>query len=539
MFSFRSKLIIAFVAFGTLLIFISSVLTLKLQELSVQTNDIVLASQLYKKLDNDLGVYLQEVDLALQTVKSSSIFQNYLHNSTGSKAQTEEFFTLIASTSRKYMQLRFIDINGNEKIRVQRNHYDDEVVIVPDDKLQNKAHRDYFYHAIHSSKPVVYSQMDLNSEHGQIEKPVKPVIRISKRVYRHDNLAGVIIANIFLERFLENRFSTQGFKIYLSDKNGFFLVHPDTQRQWSRILQTGYNLENEYPREVECILNNEVCQTNRLFAKTIQSIDNPDGLKVIIEPNDYQLEQQMKQHFNKMLWVSFAVLMLSLPIAFFFSRTPVKQQREIDQLNTILESRIQEKVDEIRKVNIVLEKKVAERTRELEEANSKLYLQATIDELTGVPNRHYFFEMTERYLELCHRKQQALSIIMLDLDYFKRINDKYGHNIGDKVLKYIAKTISANLRRSDILGRIGGEEFAITLPDTELEIATELAKKLCDRVRQTSFQDQELTIAVTISLGLYQAEANAKDVSHLLSQADMALYAAKQAGRDQVKVQQS
>ncbi len=235
-----------------------------------------------------------------------------------------------------------------------------------------------------------------------------------------------------------------------------------------------------------------------------------------------------------MIYISVFVLMFSFPIAYMFSIIPVRLKNEVDRLNATLEEKIAERVNKLKDTNVRLEEMVLQRTKELEEANAKLYKQATIDALTGIPNRRYFFEMSDRYLQLSHRKRQTLSFIVLDIDFFKQINDTYGHNIGDRVLQHVVNQIADNLRRSDIFGRIGGEEFSIALLDTDLQQAYNLAEKIRLNIQQTPYSDKRNTIMITISLGVSQAQPNDQDISVILSRADIALYQAKESGRNKV-----
>jgi diguanylate cyclase (GGDEF)-like protein/PAS domain S-box-containing protein len=161
---------------------------------------------------------------------------------------------------------------------------------------------------------------------------------------------------------------------------------------------------------------------------------------------------------------------------------------------------------------------------------------ATTDGLTGVFNRRHFFDLAEREAQRAQRTQRVMSAIMLDIDHFKKVNDTYGHAAGDEVLRMIAQRCRENLRVVDILGRYGGEEFAIILPETDLTTAHHIAERLRQRLTEKPIITDRLTIAVTISLGVSAAESDTFDVAALLNQADAALYQAKQAGRNRVMV---
>jgi diguanylate cyclase (GGDEF)-like protein/PAS domain S-box-containing protein len=165
----------------------------------------------------------------------------------------------------------------------------------------------------------------------------------------------------------------------------------------------------------------------------------------------------------------------------------------------------------------------------------ELQRQAQFDFLTGLSNRRSFMDRSELELSRTKRYDNALSVLMLDIDHFKQINDTYGHQAGDMVLKSLALTFQEVLRNVDIIGRLGGEEFAAVLPETGIEIATEVA----ERLRQViSAGEVVLTDSVkvqfTVSIGIAAFIDKNSNLDMLLNEADKALYRAKQSGRNRV-----
>ena len=189
--------------------------------------------------------------------------------------------------------------------------------------------------------------------------------------------------------------------------------------------------------------------------------------------------------------------------------------------------------ERLSEANALLERKVEDRTRELEETNRKLVYLATIDALTGIPNRRYFREALEREAKLAVHNGTSFSVIMLDIDYFKAINDNHGHVAGDRVLQVVAERLKCSLRKIDVIGRLGGEEFAALLPDNTLADALVVAERLRSQVADLPVEIGHFNVSVTISLGVVQA-ALGDTIDALLSLADSALYAAKNSGRNRV-----
>lgn len=174
--------------------------------------------------------------------------------------------------------------------------------------------------------------------------------------------------------------------------------------------------------------------------------------------------------------------------------------------------------------------------KNLERINSNLNEIATVDFLTNIPNRRYFYDMSEKKFHLAKRYKNIFSVIFIDIDYFKNINDQYGHDIGDEILKLISQTITDYVRKSDVYARIGGEEFAILLLNTELDGAKLFSNKLRNRVQGLVYKHQHNTISVTISMGVTVLNKNDKTITEIFKRADQALYSAKESGRNTVCV---
>ena len=168
------------------------------------------------------------------------------------------------------------------------------------------------------------------------------------------------------------------------------------------------------------------------------------------------------------------------------------------------------------------------------EASETLHNVISCDHLTGLVNRRAFFEAAELEVQRWQRQPRPLSIVMVDADHFKNVNDCYGHAAGDAVLRHLAAGLSASFRIVDVVARIGGEEFVVLLPDTTLDGACAVASRLCQRIAEHAVEVDGKSIRYTVSAGVATMDATAAGVAELLKRADTAMYAAKAQGRNRV-----
>lgn len=175
---------------------------------------------------------------------------------------------------------------------------------------------------------------------------------------------------------------------------------------------------------------------------------------------------------------------------------------------------------------------VEERTHELKQAKLQAEMEARTDYLTGIDNRRSFINKAEMRLSLALRREQPLSMLMMDLDRFKAINDSYGHDIGDQVLKAFSEVVKNTIRSSDIFGRMGGEEFAL-LFDESAEGSVEMAERLRQEVERITVSTPKGDLQFTTSIGVAHL-GTVGTLESMLKQADIALYSAKENGRNQV-----
>ena len=195
----------------------------------------------------------------------------------------------------------------------------------------------------------------------------------------------------------------------------------------------------------------------------------------------------------------------------------------------------QNSIIQLKKANEELERKVIQRTKKLEETQKELIEQANRDPMTKLYNRRYFNEVIKQLIQISQREETSLSIMIIDIDNFKNINDSYGHQIGDDVINNLADIFRNTVRTSDISIRFGGEEFIIVLPNTNIENGLIISEKVRTSVEESTTEvENNIKIKFTISIGLSLINQDDKNIENALRKADKALYKSKQNGKNQV-----
>jgi diguanylate cyclase (GGDEF)-like protein len=180
------------------------------------------------------------------------------------------------------------------------------------------------------------------------------------------------------------------------------------------------------------------------------------------------------------------------------------------------------------------QEKLLRTQEELSAANEKLERQAKTDGLTGLYNRRYLDKTLEGIFDEARHHNKALTVAISDIDFFKKINDRFSHQIGDEVLKAVAKIFQSSIRAKDIVARYGGEEFVCIFPETALDEAKQLAEQVRHNIEHHNWSEIHPELKVTLSIGLC-ADINYPNHEKMLSAADEKLYEAKHNGRNQVR----
>ncbi len=279
---------------------------------------------------------------------------------------------------------------------------------------------------------------------------------------------------------------------------------------------------------------------DELLALDFQAITYPDDLPFNLgriqdlvnnKNSSYEIEKRYIHKQGHLVWVLLTVTLVrddeGAPQYFISQIQDItdrkRAEEELLRLNEELEARVAERTGKIDKIN-----------RQLAEANLMLAQRAQLDDMTGLANRRHMLELVAKGIHASERYGLVLTMVMIDIDHFKSINDQFGHVVGDRVLTEVGRVIRDNTRDTDICARLGGDEFCLVLV-ADIEQAMVIATKLREQIESLRFNGGAEDLRVTCSMGLHQRHPDEKNIEHLIANADTALYKAKRGGRNQVQ----
>lgn len=451
---------------------------------------------------------------------------------------------LISSYSAKDIdRWLLIKIDGKNSTKRELFFYDDNLnqtdyKIEPNSYLATK--RPWFKDAKNSkeaikTKPYTFSHIDsIGITYAKSIKNGKEVVAID-----------LLIAD-YLNSF-KNHVDINKTELYLFDSDKLILSS----------LSKNSNSFNDFILNISDLKEFENTQIvekdNKKFLIRIIKIDNnkQDNYLALIA----EYKNILKPYNQEILWLLFVFIftgLITIPLILYFSRviskpiySLVRQSKKIEKQDFNI-SKIDTSIQEISLLSCAfsnmsksiydyqtsLEEKILQRTKELYEKNEELERLSITDKLTGLYNRAKLDSVLNTEFEKAIRYNDIFSVIIMDIDFFKSVNDNFGHQIGDDVLKESAKILSSCIRTSDTLGRWGGEEFLIICPNSKQEDAIKLANRINIAIKQHTFSTYPKK--VTMSLGVASYCSIFKKAEDIVASADIALYKAKQTGRDRV-----
>jgi diguanylate cyclase (GGDEF)-like protein/PAS domain S-box-containing protein len=633
------------------------ILVFQVQTFRYEMDDLRAHGQASVRAGSDV-VYEDFIDATadLRALSASSAMQKMLESG-GTKAKEDVAmdFLAFATSKQKYDQIRYIDSQGMEVVRV--NYNNGQPLIVPREQLQNKADRYYFQDTILLERGEIFvSPLDLNIEKGRIEQPLKPMIRFGLPLYdSQGSKQGILVINYLGNHFLgrlRNMAGSQETEVMLLNAEGYWLLAPDAADEWGFMFKNERRFQNRYPAAwevfhqhadgvyqdemgifayaaIQPVLSGQFSSSGAVeaYAHSAEVLDSRDYVWTLVSyiPKAIIEATQARRWHIGLLQYGF-LLLVFLPLTLALSWAHVRR-RAADVLVAKLEQHMRDITQSLAVGLFVLDRSgrlsmmnpeaerllgwteeelLGRKVQELfvpeeeyilpdgqfedprngflheeryrsdkrfqrkngssfyatyvvspllisdqpagsvvsfqdisdrKQMERELERMATQDELTGLFNRRELNRRLEEEIRRAERYGQHFSIWMLDVDHFKRINDDYGHQEGDQVLRILATNLKQMLRETDIAARFGGEEFTVILSHTSLE----QGKQMAQRVRQ-AMADLEIhpdvgdSFSITASIGVAAYPQHGTTVEELVRAADQALYVAKQRGRNRVCV---
>jgi len=418
-------------------------------------------------IEETIHNYLQD------TIGTILIFDNSKHARTllmeedgGRWDLLSDIFYSIIAEARIFNQIRLIDVSGMEIVRVDRE-IDGTFKIIPIDDLQYKGDRYYFTETINSPIDHIYiSPFDLNVEHGEIEMPHKPIIRVAKAIRNdNDDILGMMVINVLGQQLLNDIHQQtihEGDKIYLLNEKGYYLHNDDSNNTFGFMFNDERNrgFLDDYPELWENIQSGHSYindSSGRYYIKKIQ-LAPPGDYKthdeyyyIIMHVPSSQLIQ-LDEHLVKSIFYSFWIFSPFMITVGWLLGSQLSRNKYY---------------------------------------RFKLEESASRDGMTGLYNHKTIINMLQQNIELSRRRNEPLSVVFIDINNLKYVNDNYGHDMGDKMILSAAKSFTDVVRHSDLVSRLGGDEFLLVFPNCNTEDAFNILQRAQELFRASGIKEMD------------------------------------------------
>lgn len=483
-----------------------------------------------------------------------------LHNDARAQQELATWFSLVMRNQPAYFQMRLIaaDQHGLERVRVDRDR--GMLLQVTEEDLQEKGHYAYVSHTLQlkPGQPFI-SSIVINHEDGAHDGLEQPSLIVAMPVGTAEGrVLGVVVINVDLKGAfaLLSKDLPESYQLFLANAEGDILLHPDASRTFGFDRGQRKLLQEEMPAlralvqdragsVVVKIQDDAYLQQPMVAAFIVWRPAVPTAEEGLIlglaQPVADVLDRADRLSLS--LWqlvlvVALGCLLLAYALARSFTH-PLnalnRAVRRFAQVGTVpaqdLPLQRGDEIGHLARSFQGMQQQIQEQLQTLMDNQEELEHLSQHDMLTGLPNRRLFVQLLEQALVRAQRQQQRVAVMFLDLDEFKPVNDRWGHDVGDLLLKAIAQRLREQLRAMDVVARLGGDEFVILVDDPPDEASLHtLAHKLVEVVQlPVVVGGQSLKVGVSIGVACFPRDG--EHAAELLHRADQAMYAAKEGGR--------
>lgn len=333
-----------FILFGLVIAFCASLIDYRIETVSIRAQVSRQAKEVFENKINELESYKSGLDNIVKALRDNVPLERYISSPDPENYQNvTSLFHAVSSSNSDLMQIRYLDVNGMEKIRVDFGPGMERPLIIGQGDLQDKRHRYYFTEASQiAPNSFWYSKLDLNVENQKIEVPHKPVLRVASPVYLDQKFQGIVIINIHAKGFLNKFRRNSLFDISLIDQGGDFMAADDDELSWSKYLDTGITIQVVYPKNgpklLRVVKELELQPYGELFAGGVRSFLEQDGAIVLMHTKADAIKNMEKDRQKTALLIIATILLLSVPLALLISKGPADLHKRIaDQNRTLTE----------------------------------------------------------------------------------------------------------------------------------------------------------------------------------------------------------
>lgn len=528
---------------------------LKAAERDLLTSAQVLGRNLHGNLD-DIGLDAQLLANGpeVRELPGASSQSVRLH----AQDNLAELFRAMLQVHPDYMQIRLISAvdHGLELVRVDRDG--ERLLRVSGADLQEKAHYAYVFDTLRLAPGETrLSPIVINHEQGAHSGLGKPTLHVSTPVAdASGKVFALLVINVDLDQLfsqLQGDLSAQ-YQVYLSNRWGDLLVHPDHQRTFGFDQGRRLFIQDEFPevarllgeRHKDHLISHSVAQEQQdgLVAAFVRISNNAQTSEPFIVLGLGQSQSlvlaEASRVGQKIIQIVLLFSLLALLTAIITSRAVIRPLKSMTQAVQLFsrERKISELPSRQDELGLLaqsfreMEEEILSQLDDLTHSRTAFEHLSRHDPLTGLPNRRVFFDRLERALINSQSSGKHLAVLFVDLDHFKNINDRYGHSLGDHVLKAVANLLRSATCENDSVARLGGDEFVIFFEEVEdTQHIVTILEKLHNRFQLPLLIDgHEVKINASMGVSMFPRDGN--DIEALVQHADHAMYAAKKSGRN-------